>query len=112
MGKYNATICKKLSIKCSIKVEMSYIGKLDFAEQCVSSEDNPHWQTNNIFNIFSHLFIADIKRAVLSNGTFKPDFTKLKLISGKICDKYEFSSDGRFHLSGNEIFPLHQAFWS
>ena len=48
---------------------------------------------------------ADIERAVLSNGTFKPDFTKLKLISGKICDKYEFSSDGRFQLSGDEILP-------
>ena len=46
---------------------------------------------------------ADIKRTVLSNGTFKPDSTKLKLISGKIEDKYEFSSDGGFHLSGNKI---------
>ena len=46
---------------------------------------------------------ADIERAMLSK-----DFTKLKLISGNLgrySDKYEFSSDGRFHLSGNEIFP-------
>ena len=46
---------------------------------------------------------ADIERAVLSNGTFKPDFTKLKLISGKICDKYEFSSDGRFEMKSSHI---------
>ena len=32
------------------------------------------------------------------------DYTKLKLISGNY-GKYEFSSDGRFHLSGNEIVP-------
>ena len=46
---------------------------------------------------------ADIEQAVLSNGTFKPDFTKLKLISGKICDKYEFSSDGRFEMKSSHI---------
>ena len=46
---------------------------------------------------------ADIERAMLGK-----DFTKLKIIKDKslFSDKYEFSSDGRFHLSGNEIFPL------
>ena len=51
---------------------------------------------------------ADIERAMLSK-----DFTKLKIIKDKslFSDKYEFSSDGRFHLSGNEIFP-HKEIWS
>ena len=51
---------------------------------------------------------ADIERAMLSK-----DFTKLKIIKDKslFSDKYEFSSDGRFHLSGNEIFPLKEI-WS
>ena len=54
---------------------------------------------------------ADMERAVLSNRTFKPDSTKLKSISGK--DEYEFRSDGRFHLSGNESFPhSHKEIWS
>ena len=58
------------------------------------------------------LICADIERAVLSNristtGFQQPDFTKLKLISEKdeYNKSYEFSSDGRFHLSGDEILP-------
>ena len=42
---------------------------------------------------------ADGERAVLTNNS-----TKLILISGTY-GKYEFNSDGKFHLSGNEIFP-------
>ena len=51
---------------------------------------------------------ANIERAMLSK-----DFTKLKIIKDKslFSDKYEFSSDGRFHLSGNEIYP-HKEIWS
>ena len=55
---------------------------------------------------------ADAARADIERAMLNKDFTKIKLISGpKYNPKYEFSSDGRFHLSGNEIFP-HEEIWS
>ena len=55
---------------------------------------------------------ADAARADIERAMLNKDFTKIKLISGPTYNpKYEFSSDGRFHLSGNEIFP-HKEIWS
>ena len=55
---------------------------------------------------------ADAARADIERAMLNKDFTKIKLISGPTYNpKYEFSSDGRFHLSGNEIFP-HEEIWS
>ena len=51
--------------------------------------------------VFAPAYTArdDVERAVLTN-----DSTKLKEINGTY-GKYEFNSDGKFHLTGNEIFP-------
>ena len=47
---------------------------------------------------------ADAARADIERAMLNKDITKIKLISGPTYNpRYEFSSDGRFHLSGNEI---------